>query len=511
MMKFLRTQMKWIMALIVVAFLLSTFLMYEGRSTRRSPGPRNADGTMEDYEVATINGRSLMRSELEQRFRNYLNNYSTRSTISLDVAAIYQTVLDQAILESQMAKEVQEKGITVSDSEADRAMKTYADTYFPTREAFYQVLNNSGIKVEDYKKSLARQMANERLLRSAIGEIVVSEDNAVAFYDTMKNFIYSKPEGFMIQLANFNSNQAAEDMRSRIKSGQSWAAIASADVLASKDVINITKEPVFLPSSALRSGFLSVLDSLDVGQISPVFSVSSNDFAVALKTEHVDASLTPYNEVSADIKATLRNQEERRRLTDYQAELMSKAQVVINDKSLFERPVVSEDKKADEVSPEFVVEELEEIQEVSSDSNSEVKAQEVPEIKPELKAESDSKSEDTEVEIAIEEVSDDNTVLESEAAKSESEAEVAVSSEEPEIEIEIKEVSDDNPEPEKPEVVPDSDADSKAPEASVTESVTETEVIEVEVPVELESLSEDTHEPEAKPEAKTEPESKDNK
>ncbi|MBQ9403620.1 MAG: SurA N-terminal domain-containing protein [Synergistaceae bacterium] len=507
MMKFLRTQMKWIMALIVVAFLLSTFLMYEGRSTRRSPGPRNADGTMEDYEVAIINGRSLMRSELEQRLRNYLNNYSTRSTISLDVAAIYQTVLDQAILESQMAKEVQEKGITVSDSEADRAMKTYADTYFPTREAFYQVLNNSGIKVEDYKKSLARQMANERLLRSAIGEIVVSEDNAVAFYDTMKNFIYSKPEGFMIQLANFNSNQAAEDMRSRIKSGQSWAAIASADVLASKDVINITKEPVFLPSSALRSGFLSVLDSLDVGQISPVFSVSSNDFAVALKTEHVDASLTPYNEVSADIKATLRNQEERRRLTDYQAELMSKAQVVINDKSLFERPVVSEDKKADEVSPEFVVEELEEVQEVSSDSNSEVKAQEVPEIKPELKAESDSKSEDTEVEIAIEEVSDDNTVLESEAAKSESEAEVAVSSEEPEIEIEIKEVSDDNPEPEKPEVVPDSDADSKAPEASVTE----TEVVEVEVPVELESLSEDTHEPEAKPEAKTEPESKDNK
>ncbi len=475
MMKFLRTQMKWIMALIVVAFLLSTFLMYEGRSTRRSPGPRNADGTMEDYEVATINGRSLMRSELEQRFRNYLNNYSTRSTISLDVAAIYQTVLDQAILESQMAKEVQEQGITVSDSDADRAMKNYADTYFPTREAFYQVLNNSGIKVEDYKKSLARQMANERLLRNAVGEIVVSEDNAVAFYDTMKNFIYSKPEGFNIQLANFKSNQAAEDMRSRLNSGQSWAAIASADVLSSKDVINITKEPVFLPSSALRSGFLSVLDSLDIGQVSPVFSVSSDDFAVALKTEHVAASVTPYNEVSADIKSTLRNQEERRRLTDYQAELMSKAQVVINDKSLFERPVVSEDKKAEEVSPEFVVEEVKE-----SSSDSEVKAQEVPQSKPE------------EPEVEIAKVSDDSPAPEAKAEVKEVKSEAPVSSGEPEVEI--AKVSDDSP-------APEAEAEAK-PEVKEVKSEAPVSSGEPEVEIAIEEVSEDNPEPEAVSEVK---------
>ncbi|MBQ7732852.1 MAG: SurA N-terminal domain-containing protein [Synergistaceae bacterium] len=479
MMKFLRTQMKWIMALIVVAFLLSTFLMYEGRSTRRSPGPRNADGTMEDYEVATINGRSLMRSELEQRFRNYLNNYSTRSTISLDVAAIYQTVLDQAILESQMAKEVQEQGITVSDSDADRAMKNYADTYFPTREAFYQVLSNSGIKVEDYKKSLARQMANERLLRNAVGEIVVSEDNAVAFYDTMKNFIYSKPEGFNIQLANFKSNQAAEDMRSRLNSGQSWAAIASADVLSSKDVINITKEPVFLPSSALRSGFLSVLDSLDIGQVSPVFSVSSDDFAVALKTEHVAASVTPYNEVSADIKSTLRNQEERRRLTDYQAELMSKAQVVINDKSLFERPVVSEDKKAEEVSPEFVVEEVKE-----SSSDSEVKAQEVPQSKPE------------EPEVEIAKVSDDSPAPEAKAEVKEVKSEAPVSSGEPEVEIEIEKVSDDNP-------APEAEAEAK-PEVKEVKSEAPVSSGEPEVEIAIEEVSDDSPAPKAEAEAKPE-------
>ncbi len=228
MMKFLRTQMKWIMAIIVVAFLLSTFFMYEGRGTRRTPG-RNPDGSISDYEVAQINGRSLMRSELEQRLRNYLSNYSSRSAESLDMPAIYQAVLDQAILESQMTKELEESGIRVSDAEAEQAMKNYADTYFPTRETFYQALANSGVRVEDYKRSLARQIATEQLLRTAIGEVVISEDRATEFYDTMKNLIYSRPEGFMVHMADFSTEKDAEEFRAKLAAGDEWTVLASGD------------------------------------------------------------------------------------------------------------------------------------------------------------------------------------------------------------------------------------------------------------------------------------------
>ena len=342
MMKFLRTQMKWIMAVIVVAFLLSTFLMYEGRSTRRAPG-RNPDGSMTDYEVAQINGRSLMRSELEQRLRNYLSQYSTRSFESLDMAAIYRSVLDQAILDSQLAKEVADKGITVSDAEADAAMKIYADTYYPTRETFYQLLANSGIKPEDYRKNLARQMASERLIREAVGVVTVSEDKVTEFYDTMKNILYTLPEGFMIHMADFGTSADAEYFRAEISGGASWDVLASGDALASHDVVNITKTPIRLPESSLRSGILSVLASLDVGQVSPVFSVTSKDYGVAMKVSHVDAGFTPYSDVSGDIRMLLTQQEERARLTAYEEELRKKASVVINDNELFTSPVISGD------------------------------------------------------------------------------------------------------------------------------------------------------------------------
>ena len=366
MMKFLRTQMKWIMAVIVVAFLLSTFLMYEGRSTRRTPG-RNPDGSMSDYEVAQINGRSLMRSELEQRLRNYLNTYSTRSMTSLDIPALYRTVLNQAILESQLLKEVEDSGIRVTDAEADAAMKNYADTYFPTREAFYQILAQSGIKPDDYKKTLARQMAADRLVRNAIGDVTISEDRAVEFYDTMKNLYYSRPEGFMIHMADFNTSSDAEDFRAMITAGESWDVIASGDALASMDVINITKTPVFLPTTMFKLGSLSAVDSLDVGQVSHVFEISSSDFAVAMKTSHVDESVTPYDEVSGDIKTLLTQQEETNRRSAYEALLRQKAVVVINDEELFASPAVSDDVTQSDDVPAFTIEDVTESEPVSED------------------------------------------------------------------------------------------------------------------------------------------------
>ena len=376
MMKFLRTQMKWIMALIVIAFLLSTFFMYEGRTTRRTPG-RNADGTMADYEVAKINGRSLMRSELEQRLRNYLSNQGSRSAESLDMPAIYRAVLEETVLESQLAKEVEESGIRVTDSEADQAMKAYADRYYATRETFYQALANSGIKVDDYKRQLARQMATEQLIRNAIGEIVISDDQATEFYETMKALIYSRPEGFMVHMSDFHNKEAAENFRAKLLNGESWDVIVSSDVLNSKDLINITKSPVFLPSSALNSGALSVMGSLDVGQPSEGFSVSSSDYAVGLKTSHVEETVTPYDQLSADIKTLLTNQEQRKRLTDYEEKLRNKAQLVINDEELFKSPVVSID-ETQSVLPENPIEIIEENDEPAPEASDDAK----PETQP---------------------------------------------------------------------------------------------------------------------------------
>lgn len=469
MMNFLRKQMKWVMAIIVVAFLLSTFFMYEGRSTRRTP-ERNADGTMSDYEVAQINGRSLMRSELEMRLRNYLSNYSSRSAESLDMPAIYQAVLDDAILESQLAKEVEESGIRISDAEADMAMKNQADIYYPTRETFYNELARAGIKVEDYKRDLARRMAVEQLVARAIGEVNISEDKSVEFYDTMKNLIYSRPEGFRVHAANFRTSEQAEVLRGKLLGGESWDVIVSNDELASNDLINITHEPVFLPATALQTGAFSVLASLDVGEISPVFEVTSFDFAVGLKTEHVDATVTPYDEVSADIRTLLTQQEQRNRLAAWQESLRNKAQVTINDESLFARNAVT---SPDETIPELTVDYI-------------------PEVTSDAKTESEKESKDANVPaIVIEEIEEED-----EPASDEVKAEPAEVKAE---EAKAEEAKAD--EPVKEEAKPETPADVKADEAKADEPAKDE--AKPEAPTEVKADEAKSDEP-AKDEAKAE-------
>lgn len=515
MMNFLRKQMKWVMAIIVVAFLLSTFLMYEGRSTRHTPTV-NADGTMSDYEVAQINGRSLMRSELERRLRDYLSSYSSRSAESLDMPAIYQAVLNQTILESQLAKEVEDSGIRVSDAEADQAMKNQADMYYPTRETFYQALANSGIKVEDYKRNLARQIALERLLSNVIGEVEVSEDKAVEFYDTMKNLIYARPEGFMIHAANFHKKEDAEVLRGKLTAGESWDVIVSNNELASNDVINITREPVFLPSSALTTGAFSILASLDVGEVSPVFEVTSDDFAVGLKTQHVEASVTPYDELSSDIRTLLLQQEQRKRVSEYEESLIKKAQVVINDESLFARTAVT---SPDESMPELVINDIVEVSadsepetgkesesESGQESKEEVKEEpkeetkeesvtepETEEVKTEEPVKEEAKTEDAATEAKAEEPVKDEAKQEVKPAETETEGNKA---EEP-----IREEPVTLNEEAKSEETSSSEEAKEAEEPKTEEPITETETEEPATEAKTEeSVNEEARTEEVKPE-----------
>jgi hypothetical protein len=289
---------------------------------------------MADYIVADVNGRRLMRSELEEQMRRYLNSLGSRELTSTDWPFIYQAVLEQYAIEQQLTKEVQESGITISDAEADQAMKEYADSSFPTREAFYQYLELNGTKREDYKKNIAQQMARQRWITDSIGLVTISEDEAVKFYDDMKNFFFRQPAGFMINLAHFTSADSAEKLRSDLLEGYSWDEATSGDMVASSDVISMTPTPILVPESAFDS-YLAPMQSFDIGVVGAVFEVSSNDFALGVKTESVEEKISSYDEVSSDIRAVMQQQKEREALNEFTQGLLNRAKIVIRDESLF--------------------------------------------------------------------------------------------------------------------------------------------------------------------------------
>jgi hypothetical protein len=328
--------MRWVMIAIVAAFLLSTFLMYDTGSRGGGSGERR-----EDYPVAEVNGRRLMRSALDGMVYSFLD--SQGSVASPDMPMIYRVVFERYVIETQAAQEVRDRGIEVSDAEAERAMKDYADRAFPTREAFYQSLQRRGIKVEDYVKDVARQIANQRLVEQGIGTISVSDDEALKFYEDTKDLFFRRAPGFMVNLADFSDREEAEKLRVALLGGASWDVAVSGDAVDRSKVINVTTSPVFVPDASFEAGgSLEAMASDDLHAVSSVFELSSGDFVVGVKTEAVAERVSPYDEVSADIKSLVMRQKERDALSAFSQSLLDRAKVVILDKELLpdETPVL---------------------------------------------------------------------------------------------------------------------------------------------------------------------------
>jgi hypothetical protein len=328
-MKSLKAQMRWIMGTIIFAFLLSTFLMYDSGTRRGS----SSEG-MADYVVADVDGKRLMRSELDRIVRSYLEQVGGREVASADWPFIYQSALNQYALKQRITQEIKNRRIAVSDAEAEQAMKDYADQAFPTREAFYQFLDRSGRKVEDYKKEIAQEMAGQRLIQESIGAIAVSDDEAVAFYDNMKGFFFRQPGGFYVNMAHFSSQGDAEKIRALLLGGKPWGEATSGDAVLSLDLISATESPEFFSASAFDD-YLAPLKSLDIGAVSRVFEVTSGDFVVGVKSDAVEEKTAPYEEVSADIRSLLERQKNQESVNAFYQALLSQARIVIRDKTLF--------------------------------------------------------------------------------------------------------------------------------------------------------------------------------
>ena len=341
MLKHLRTHMRWIMITIALAFLLSTFLMYDSRSSRssrRGVPPPSEDGRIEDYAVAVINGNELKRSELERMVINYVQQSNMRELTSTDFPYLFQTTLDNAVFQTELNKEAEARKFDASEEEITAHVRALSDSY-PTREAYYQALERSGVKMADLRNDFRRQIIVEKTIESAIGEHTISDDAILDFYNMMKGLLYSKPKGFTFDLIEVSVDKTANELQERIAANvENWKAIISEDEY-SPDILRITDEPLFFSEMAISNDKdLYFMKDMKIGEVGRVTEVRSDDFMIPIKREDREESFTPFEETSSDIRSMLLQQHQRIAYEQFRNELISRAVVEILDPSLFPAP-----------------------------------------------------------------------------------------------------------------------------------------------------------------------------
>ncbi len=339
MLRTLRTQVKWILVFFLLCFVLAIPLMY-GVGRRGSKG----DSGQGDYAVAEIDGVKLMRSHLVRMVRNYVDQAGIREVTSTDLPGIRQAVLDQMVTRTALEKEAKVLGITPAKSDLDHAVAEIADQ-FPTKEAFQQYLQQTGMTMKELEKQLRTQLAQRMLLEEASASAVVTDEELHELYDSVKDFVFTKPAGVQVLAAEFTAKDVAEQAYGDLISGTSWDVVMAR--ISSDDLKGKTSSdaPALLRDGVL-TGNLAFVASMDDGQYAKPVEISSDDFLVLYRKGAKEKEVTPFDQAKEQLQSMVLSQKKQELQRQYVEKLSDKISVTILDSSLFpeKKAPVSQDK-----------------------------------------------------------------------------------------------------------------------------------------------------------------------
>jgi hypothetical protein len=329
-----------ILLFIVIVFVVSCFFMYgTGSMGSNAAQTEGADGVLQDYDVAVINGETIKRSQLDMEVERFISEMGLQgSASSTDFPAFRTTVIDQIATLKELDKEITSRKITAGKDEVDNVIADL-ESQFPTREIYLQQLQASGFTEESLRKTVEEDVKRRKLFDEVTGVVSTDETELRNYYEMIKDYAFSKPEGFTADVASFKTAEAAEKARQELSSGKNWDDVMTA---ASGDVTDHSDSAsrMFIPETQL-TGETESLKALSMDIPSEVISFTSDDNMIVVKRTREAPSTASFDEVSADIEQILVNQKRTSLQSQFMQELRTKADVKILDEELF-KPVVPE-------------------------------------------------------------------------------------------------------------------------------------------------------------------------
>ncbi len=333
MLRYMREHTKLIMTIVIALFVLSCFGGYGLYSRSSSNRSGSNEQGMRDYPVAEVDGKNVMRSEIENGAVRLAEEYGNKQQIqSADLPHLRKAVLDGVAIQAEIEKEIENRKIDVTNDEIDAEYVKIMDSY-PTREEFKAHIESSGIKESDIKADLKKQLSQQKLIASIESEITVTDAETRGFYNNAKDFLYKIPAGFKVNIATFRNNEAAKLAQKAIAGGANWDKIMQehkADIETSTPY----DKPI-LVSDQMMTGSFAKIKNYPMNKITPVFPITSNDSYIAVKRSKEAAKVLSFNEVSADVVTAIKGQKTQIKQNEFFDQLLKRAQIKILDQTIF--------------------------------------------------------------------------------------------------------------------------------------------------------------------------------
>jgi peptidyl-prolyl cis-trans isomerase SurA len=148
---------------------------------------------------ANVNGKEIMREEVEKNFRSRLNPDSPAPSQE-EGLSLKLSILDELINSEILLQRASKLNLVASDAEVEDKFTASKSPY--TEEEFQRKLKESGLTVDDLKSDIRRQLSIEKLLnREVAAKISITDQDVADFYNANRGqFNFVEPQYHLAQI-----------------------------------------------------------------------------------------------------------------------------------------------------------------------------------------------------------------------------------------------------------------------------------------------------------------------
>ncbi len=252
-------------------------------------------GRQGDDVMARVNGRKIMRSEVEKYYRN--QSELQPPTSNEQAQALRLGILREMIENEILAQRAEKLGLMATDEEVDSKLNEIRAPF--TKEEFDQRMKERSITLDDFKRDLRRSITVEKVLNKEVtSKINISDSDITNYYNQHKAefnlivpqyhlaqiLVTSQPNPQVRNLKNDKAQNEAEAkkkvamLQNRLESGDDFATLAM-DYSEHPDTSATGGDLGFIPENSLQSDkqAYDAISRLKPGQCTPPLPAAENE------------------------------------------------------------------------------------------------------------------------------------------------------------------------------------------------------------------------------------------
>lgn len=321
-MQFIRKNIKPILLVMVVVFIVSIFY---GLGQYRSSGSRSQQA---GNIIAQVNGVGINYQQWHNVFMNFVSQYDSQTLSGISdelLASIKNSITEQLINSTLLYQYAEKEKIDIPASRINDEIEQIKSS-FGSEQDFNNALRRNNLTLNQLKESLKNQYMVDQAIHNEYAQITISDEEIAQYYEEYESFFF-QPEKRKISHILVEDKEEAELLLNQLNDG----------II---DFETTAKEKSICPS-AEKNGDLGYISR---GQMVPEFeeasfSLEAGNLSDIVKTEfgyHIikcydiqEEKQLSLEEAGDNIKSILTSQKQNERIDELIAQLREDADIVI--------------------------------------------------------------------------------------------------------------------------------------------------------------------------------------